>query len=277
VDNASTDGTAAAIRQRHPDAVVVEHRRNLGFTGGNNTGLADAQRAGSEYAWLLNDDAVVDPDALRLLVDCAEAEPAAAMVGPTVYYTDRRDVIWSAGGAIDWRRGSTRMLGIGEADRGQYGDAPREVDFVTGCGLLVRLSAVAQLGPLDERFFAYYEETEWCVRAARAGYRVLHVPRARIWHALAPRTRAATPLVHYYMTRNRLLFLETTRAGWSAWAYTLCLDYGRTLASWTLRPSRRPHAGQRDVMVRAIADYLLGRRGEAPRSLATESRVEPPR
>jgi hypothetical protein len=252
---------------------LIVNDRNLGFTGGNNIGLADARRAGSEYAWLLNDDAEVAPDALRLLLEAAEAEPRAAIVGPTVYFADRRDVIWSAGGAIDWRRGRTSMLGLGERDDGQFGAAARPVEFVTGCGLLVKLPVVARLGGLDERFFAYYEETEWCVRVARAGHLVLHVPRAHVWHALVPAARAASPLVHYYMTRNRLLFLEATGASWRAWAHTLLLDYARTLASWTLRPSRRPQAAQRDVMLRAIADYLAGRRGPAPRAYAADGRA----
>lgn len=272
VDNGSRDGAPDAVRTRYPDTALIANDRNLGFTGGNNLGLAEACRAGSDYAWLLNDDAEVAPDTLRLLVDAAEAEPRAAIVGPTVYFADRRDVVWSAGGAIDWQRGSTRMLGIGERDSGQFGAAPRPVDFVTGCGLLVRLSAVAELGALDERFFAYYEETEWCVRVARAGRLVLHVPQAHMWHALTPTGRAASPLVHYYMTRNRLLFLEATGAGWRAWAHTLLLDYARTLMNWTLRPSRRPHAVQRDVMLRAIADYLAGRRGPAPPAYATGDR-----
>jgi GT2 family glycosyltransferase len=274
VDNGSRDGAPEAVRRHHPEAALIANPHNLGFTGGNNLGLAEACRADSAYAWLLNDDADVAPDALRLLVEAAEAEPRAAIVGPMVCFADRRDVIWSAGGAIDWRRGSTRMLALGERDSGQFGDAPRAVDFVTGCGLLVKLSAVAQFGALDDRFFAYYEETEWCVRAARADRLVLHVPRARIWHALTPTGRAASPLVHYYMTRNRLLFLETTGAGWRAWVHTLLLDYARTLVNWSLRPSRRPQAAQRDVMLRAIADYLAGRRGPAPPAYAADDRAE---
>jgi GT2 family glycosyltransferase len=268
VDNGSSDGSPAAVRAQHADAELIANGRNLGFAGGNNVGLAAARRAGSAYAWLLNDDAEVAPASLRLLVAAAEAEPRAAMIGPTVYFADRRDVVWSAGGAIDWRRGRTAMLGFDEPDRGQFGQVARPVDFVTGCGLLVKLPVVEQVGALDERFFAYYEETEWCVRATRAGHVVLHVPPAHIWHALAPSARAASPLVHYYMTRNRLLFLKVAGAGWRAWAHTLLLDYARTLASWTLYPSRRPQPGQRDVMLRAIADYFAGRHGQAPSAYA---------
>lgn len=271
VDNASTDGSPAAIRARYADVELIANTSNLGFAAGNNIGLKEARRAGSDYAWLLNDDVEVAPDSLRCLVEAAAAEPRAAIVGPTVYFADRRDVVWSAGGAIDWRRGRTSMIGLGEQERGQFGHAARRVDFVTGCGLLVRLSVVEQLGALDERFFAYYEETEWCVRMTRAGHLVLHVPAARIWHALQPAARAASPLVHYYMTRNRLLFLEATGASWRAWAHTLFLDYARTLASWSLYPSRRPQPAQRDVMLRAIADYLAGRRGPAPPAYAAET------
>lgn len=130
--------------------------------------------------------------------------------------------------------------------------------------MLVRRTVLEQAGLLDERFFAYYEETEWCVRATRAGFRIVHVPMAHIWHKISPAAQADSPLVHYYMTRNRLLFLKTTGAGLRAWLHTLIAEYLRTLISWSVWPRWRGKRAQRDIMVTALRDYFSKRLGKAP-------------
>jgi len=263
VDNGSTDNSVAAVRAAYPGVALVELGGNVGYVGGNNAGLEQAQAVGADYALLLNNDTEVAPDFLTRLVIAAEADPQIGMAGPTLYYFAQPNVIWSAGGAIDWSRGSTRMVGLDEVDEGQFGKELRPVDFVTGCALLVKMPVVARVGRLDPRFFAYYEEAEWCVRVSRAGYKIVHVPSAKIWHKISPAARAASPATHYYMTRNRLLFLKATGAGWRAWAHTLVLEYLRTLTSWSLRPQWRGRRTQRDVMLRAIRDYFAGRVGRA--------------
>lgn len=264
VDNGSSDGSVSVIRERFPFVTVIENGENLGYVGGNNIGLRHVLAQGVDYALLLNNDTEVAPASLRLLVGAAEADPAVGIAGPTIYYYDQPQVIWSAGGAIDWRRGQTWMVGLNERDEGQFGQEPREVDFVTGCALLVKRAVLEQVGLLDERFFAYYEETEWCVRARRAGFKVVHVPRAHIWHKISPVAQADSPLVHYYMTRNRLLFLKATGAGPRAWLHTLLAEYLRTLVSWSVRPRWRGKRRQRDIMVRALRDYFFQRLGKAP-------------
>jgi GT2 family glycosyltransferase len=92
----------------------------------------------------------------------------------------------------------------------------------TGCAMLVRRAMIEQVGMLDERFFAYYEETERCVRASRAGFEIVHVPLAYIWHKISPAAQADSLLVHYYMTRNRLLFLKATGAGLHLASHLVC-------------------------------------------------------
>jgi len=265
VDNGSSDGSPAAIRERFPDVTLIETGENLGFAGGNNVGIRHALEIGADYVLLLNNDTEVSPDFLSRLVDAAEADSQVGMAGPTIYYYDRPEVIWSAGGEIDWRRGCTRMVGLDERDDGQFGGAPREVDFITGCAVLVRATALRQAGLLDERFFMYYEEVEWCVRTRRAGFRIVHVPQAHIWHKIAPSAQSDSPRVHYYMTRNRLLFLKASRAGWQAWMHTLFAEYLRTLISWSVRPRwRGKRVAVRQAMLRAIGDAWRGQWGQQP-------------
>ncbi|RLC78223.1 MAG: hypothetical protein DRJ03_25585 [Chloroflexi bacterium] len=156
------------------------------------------------------------------------------------------------------------MLGLNERDTGQFGDTPREMDFVTGCALLVKRDVLQRVGLLDDRFFTYYEETEWCVRARRAGFKIVHVPTAKMWHKIPLDARESSPLVHYYMTRNRLLFLRVSRAGLRPWFHTLVGEYLHTLLSWTLLPKWRLKRPLRGVMVRAIVDAGRGQWGKLP-------------
>ena len=263
IDNGSADGSVAAIRASFPSVPVVELGDNTGFTGAANAALVRAREQGSEYCLLLNSDAIVAEDAIALLVEALDRMPTAWVAGPTVYYLDRPQVIWSAGGRIDWRAGKTWLLGMHETDEGQFGGEPRPVPFVSGCAILLRMAAVDRVGEFDPRFFAYYEEVEWCVRCARGGGRVVHVPRAHVWHAISAEAREASPLVQYYMTRNRLLFLRTAGAPLIAWAGAIA-DTARTALSWTLRPKWRGKRSQRDAMLRGAADFWRGRFGRAP-------------
>lgn len=262
VDNGSESHSVQTIREAYPGVPIVLNKSNLGFVEGNNIGLLDALKRGDDYTLLLNNDTEVAPDFLTKLVEAAESDLSVAMLGPTIYYFDEPEKIWSAGGQIQWSLGKSVMLGIDEVDEGQYGSACREVDFVSGCALLVRMSILDSVGMLDPRFFLYYEEVEWCARTLAAGYKIYHVPMSKVWHKISPESRAATPFVHYYMTRNRLLFMHSAKLGVRAWVYTLLLDYARTLLSWSLRPkwrSKRPV--MRSVMLRAIRDYFAGRFG----------------
>ena len=264
VDNGSSDDSVAAVRTRFPELEVIETGENLGFAQGNNVGLRHARQRGADYALLLNNDVTVAPDFLNHLLKVIDADPSIGVVGPTIYYFDLPDTIWSAGGRIDWTSGKSFMLGIDERP-GDDEYITREVDFVSGCALLARISALEKAGDLDARFFMYYEETEWCVRIRRAGYRILHVPQAKIWHKIQPSDgRADSPAVHYYMVRNRLLFLQATRAGLRPWLNTLLTDYLRTLLSWTFKPRWRAKKPHRKMMVCAIRDAIRGQWGQLP-------------
>ena len=270
VDNGSVDGSVPIIRERFPDVTIIVNGNNLGYTGGNNVGLQHAVSLHADYALLLNNDTEVAPDSVRLLVEAVEADEMVGIAGPTIYYYDQPHVIWSAGGAIDWQRGRTCMVGLNEPDRGQFSRDPRQVDFVTGCALLIKREALERIGPLDDRFFAYYEEAEWCVRAHRAGFKIVHAPLAQVWHKTSPEAQQDSPLTHYYMTRNRLLFLKVSGAGLRAWLHTLFAENLRTIASWSLRPYWRSKRVQRDIMLRALMDYSLKRFGKAPDGRGTE-------
>ncbi len=271
VDNASRDGTPDRARQAFPGVTVIENGANLGFAAGNNVGLRHAQRHGYDYVLLLNNDTEVAPDMLTQLVAAAERDPAIAAVGPIIYYYAAPQRVWSAGGSIDWKRGLCRMAGE-EDDHGQY--PARDVDFVSGCAMLIRVAALPAVGLLDERFFMYFEETEWCARATRAGYRCHFTPAAKVWHKIPLNARFDREYLAYYMTRNRLLFLRATQAGWRTWLDALIRQDLRTYLSLWLRPKWRTRSGRIGMWL-GWRDFWRGRFGPAP--TAYEQRLGLPR
>jgi GT2 family glycosyltransferase len=262
VDNGSANGSIEAIRAAYPDVWLIDTGANLGFTGGNNVGVKAALEKGADYILLLNNDTIVAPDMLDVMVEVMENDKSIGVTGPTIYYYDAPETIWSAGGEINWKHGTTRMIGLDEEDKGQFGLSPLPVDFVTGCALMARRDVWEKAGLLDDNFFMYYEETEWCVRARRAGCQIAYVPMAMMWHKISTQQRAASPRTYYYMTRNRLLFLRNTRAGVGTWL-NIAVEYGRTWLSWTLRSRWEDKRPLRSVMLRAIHDFSRQRFGQA--------------
>ena len=184
VDNASEDGTGEAVRNAFPGVEYLQNSSNLRFAGGNNAGIDYALHHGAEYVLLLNNDTIVEPEFLSHLIGIAAQRAAAGMFGPKIYYYHEPKRIWFAGGKIAWWQGWLSHIGIREHDRGQY-DEIREVDFLTGCCLMVKREVVERIGKLDERFFLYGEDVDWCLRATRAGFKLLYVPSATLWHKLS--------------------------------------------------------------------------------------------
>jgi hypothetical protein len=250
------DGTADAVRASFGWVRQIENRENNGFAGGNNVGIRAALALGADYLFLLNNDTVVEPGLLEPLVALAEGDPRIGVVGPKMLYHDPSNVVWSAGGGVDWRGRATRW-GDGEPDR--PGGEPRDVDYIVGCGLLVKREVLERVGLLDERYFLYFEETALCARVREAGYRVVYQPAARLWHKVSRSTGAESDLTLYYMRRNVLLYLGEHGARPFLGRLAALTDDLRLAAVWTLRGEHR----RRRVLLRAVADYARGRFGKS--------------
>jgi GT2 family glycosyltransferase len=206
VDNGSKGNDAEIIKEKFGDFVcLIEEEKNLGFTGGCNVGIRWALRAGAKYVLLLNNDIVVDSDFLSELVNVAQNDPQIGVVGPKAYYFEQPKKIAYIGGKVNFWTGKTSFIGKNTTDDGQF-DNIEEVDFVGGSALLIKEGTIKRIGLLNEMYFAYYEETEWCTKARKAGYKVVYVPKARIWDK-GPKKRKSE-LAMYYMTRNRFLFVK---------------------------------------------------------------------
>ncbi len=259
VDNASTDETPTRVRDFFPDAYVIENKTNRGYAQGNNVGLLYALDQNFEYAMLLNNDVTIAENCFAVLLRAADENQDAGLLGPIVYHAEEPRTIQSAGGVLppDWH---SYHRGANETEAGQFARV-EDVDWLTGCAVLARVGALRAIGLLDENFFMYGEDVDWGVRARRAGYRVLFVPTARVWHRGVQRVYSPAPYVTYYSARNELQLIQKHRAGLSpllgAWARNL-----RTVASWSLLPRWRAQRTQRDALVRALRDAAFGRTGQ---------------
>ncbi len=260
LDNASSDGSVQAIHSQFPEVRVIELEENRGYAGNNNVGIQNALALQADWVFVLNEDTILDPECIDRLVQVGEADSRIGIVGPMVYHYDEPNVIQSAGGIID-RYWAASHIAQNEADRGQF-TQPRPVDWISGCAILVRRAVIERIGLLDERFFIYWEETEWCLRAKEAGWHVVHVPKAKIWHKGVQRDYRPGPSVTYYSTRNRFLLLAKHKAPPMAWIVAWCQN-ARTLLSWSLRPKWREKRQHRDSMIRGFLDYHRGRFGPA--------------
>ena len=254
LDTRAIAGSAASIRATFPAVEVLELERNLGYAGNNNIGLARALERGFEFALMINDDAVVAPDCIEHLVRASLQDRVIGMTGPTVYHREQPSVVQSAGGELTpaWiTRWKTDCHAAPATE-------PRDVAWVPGCVLMVRRELCEDIGLLDDRFFTYWEEVEWCVRAVRRGWRVVHVPAARAWHR-DPRPVAAAAT--YYMTRNRLLALAMHRAPLRLWLLVTA-NLAATLVSWSVRPKWRHLRPHRTAIWHGLLDFARGRVGE---------------
>jgi len=209
VDNASQDGSVTTLKRTFPELAVIENARNLGYAEGNNVGIRHALNRGADYILVLNNDTVVEKDALSRLVDASQADEKVGVAGPKIYDFKEPNKIWFAGANIDWSIGESHHIGLGETDCGQF-DGIVEVDRLTGCAMLIKREVFTTVGLFDPDYFLYFEDVDFCVRAHKAGYKNICVQTAKVWHKESSSTGAnrGSDLHTYYHTRNRLLFLQ---------------------------------------------------------------------
>jgi GT2 family glycosyltransferase len=206
VDNDSDENPTPALSARYSDVRVLRLTRNLGYAGGNNTGVRAAIDCRAVYVLLLNNDAVLAPDCVRRLVTAAQADRRIGMATPTVFHYERRNEVYWDGGFVDWKTGDVRH---DSSSLPEEGGIVRS-EWLNGCALLVRVTAIHDIGLLDERYFLYFEDADWSVRAGRRGWTNAVVSKARAWHKVAASSGGfANPVMRFYFFRNRYLFATT--------------------------------------------------------------------
>jgi len=251
VDNGSEGDEATALEQEFGGFIeVIRNPANLGFAGGMNVGIRRALEAGAEYVLLLNNDVTVDGRFLGELVKDAMLRPDLAAACPTIYFHDDRKRVYSTGGTVNLWLGSASQTGRGELfpeepkveRKGKWVliTAPTPMisrDYADGACMLMPREAIERVGLLDEGYFMYWEETDWCFRARKLGLRCCWVPQAKVWHK-AERSLSSTDDFHYHYQRNALMFVR--KRGNAPQVATAFLTHLLVYAPWYLvrRPGR---------------------------------------
>ncbi len=273
VDNGSRAEEGAALREAFRSEGRVEIAAlpaNRGFAGGADEGARRALAWGAGAILFLNNDAVLEPGALPRLRVALAGEPRAAAAGPLILYDDGTGRAWFAGGRLAPAFGQVTHL-----DQGRDAAAlPREAnpaEFLTFCAVLVRREAWERVGPLDEEFFAYGEDADWCLRARRAGWSLVHRRDARVLHRVNGSLGAGSPPQAYLLHRARVLLVRRH-----------CGAAARWLVFWPwMVLVRGPHDFLRSLATRGwaaaaagVRGVLDGARGGAPRGYRAELGLE---
>ncbi len=206
IDNASTDNTAKNVRKHFPSVKLVHLYKNTGVTGGRNKGIEKANKS-SDYVCFFDHDMVADKNMLEKLFEVAKKRKEVGIVTPKIYYWLNKDRIWSAGTSINLLTG--QVLFRGGKDRGQY-DSTEEVQIAPAT-MLVKQSVMRKIGGFDEKYYATYEDSDFCLRAKKAGYDTYYAPEAVAWHKISPDSsdeRKRLLKRSYYVARNRIYFME---------------------------------------------------------------------
>jgi GT2 family glycosyltransferase len=217
VDNGSTDGSQKAARDRYPGIVLLENGSNLGFGEGNNVGIRYALERGAGWILLLNNDVVVAQDMVSELMKVAESDPSIGILAPKIYFQARPDSIWYAGGKVNYWTGIVSHRGLRQQDHGQF-DRVEDTGYITGCAMLIRREVLERVGLFDPIYFpAYSEDADLSMRALRAGYRLVYVPGARLWHNISASSGGVTsPLKTRLKVEHNLIFFKRY-ARWYHW------------------------------------------------------------
>ncbi len=220
VDNGSTQDSESSLRGSGLDFELLCMRRNLGFTGGVNTAIRHAMEGGADFVWLLNSDAVVEAETLSTLMAAALREPGTGIWSPLICSEGGDAEIENCGTQVNIQTGEIEAFDRLDQAQRCLETAPEQF-CVWGTAMLVSRKTFEQIGALDEQFFAYYEDTDYCVRAQQAGIGVSLVSAARVIHGPTRQSVQYSPPPHraYYLARNLILFWRKHAPRGSRWKF----------------------------------------------------------
>lgn len=280
IDNGSKTPLEVPERYLPEGAKIIRSDSNLGFTDGNNLGIQVATRdLQPDYIVLLNNDTTVQPDFLQHLIATAQKNPKLGMAVPKIYFSpgreyhaksykaaERGNVLWFAGGSIDWANLDAFHRGVDELDRAHFDDRS-DTAFATGCCVLLPAPVIERVGMLDPSYFLYLEDVDWSMRVRQAGYDVELVPKSIVWHKNAGSSGGSGSTLHqYYQTRNRLFFfMKYARYHFFPQNRRPKLKHYLALSWFYLRTIKlgvQYLFSEEQALRRAAADWILSRMGK---------------
>ncbi|MDD5449165.1 MAG: glycosyltransferase family 2 protein [Candidatus Omnitrophica bacterium] len=254
VDNGSTDGSGDRLKKRFNEADYIKSDVNLGFAGGCNLGIKSSfAAAAAGHVLLLNNDTVAGENLLTSLLKIANSENAIGILGAVNYYYSRPEKVHMAAHRFLWWSG---IQGIKTGVKKEF----EEVQSVSACCMLIKKEVIERIGLLDERFFIYYEDSDFCLRAGRAGFKVAAVRDAKVWHKISKIIGRKTAKEYYIYTRNQPFFMIKNCPGIFLPVYFLVYSLKVFIRiGWFFVTGKRPLSS---AVRRGLADFIRGRFGK---------------
>jgi len=220
VENASSDNTVELLSKYEDSRIVIlRNHHNVGVAEGNNIGIRAALKDGCDFVLLINNDVVFGHGLFSTLLRGVE-EHSCEMVVPKIMYADDPDKIWCAGGYLSDFRANGFHFGDGQRDVGQF-DEPRVVTYSPTCCMLIKKDVFSTTGLMDRDYFAYFDDTDFCLRAFHSRVKLLYLPSAMLLHKVGGLTSSESKLFYVrYGTRNHVYYLLKN---FPAWQCILCL------------------------------------------------------
>lgn len=219
IDNLSQDDTLQRLAP-YADSriVVIANQSNVGVAAGNNQGICQAVANNCDSVLLINNDTVFDPDLLEKLVSEMAALQCDMLV-PKILYFEPSNLIWCAGGYFSWWRAYASLhFGQGEIDHAQF-DQPRRINYSPTCCMLIHKAVFDKIGFMDEKYFVYFDDADFCMRANHASLKMMYTPSATLWHKESSATGGAkSAFTLKYSARNKIYFLrKNVKQTWLIW------------------------------------------------------------
>ncbi|MEM4234883.1 MAG: glycosyltransferase family 2 protein [Candidatus Methanomethylicaceae archaeon] len=202
VDNGSTDRTAQLVKENFPQVQLVQTHKNLGVAGGFNAGIVTAIKAGAKYIFILNNDTVVEPNIIQVLLTEAQKNPDYGILMPKILHYSDRNRIWSIGARSRLFPPAIVMIGLNKLDDYSY-SKPRLLEFAPTCALFIPSRVFERIGLLDDGYFFYYDDWDYSLRVRQAGYKIAYIPQARIYHKVSRTINRTRKTPFYWQTLGR--------------------------------------------------------------------------
>jgi hypothetical protein len=210
IDNGSTDNSFELLKNYFSSdetIMLIRNERNLGFAGGVNKGIQIAVQIGSDFIFLINNDAVIERDTILNLVNAFKNDDKIGIAGPRIYYYSRRSRIWQGGGYFSYLKANLKVPEKNlEKEIYKHNTT---VSFLTGCAMLINKECIKEVGLFNEDYFFYYEDADYCLKALRNGFKLVYVPQSKVYHKINDDIKKArtSPFVLFNLARSFIIFV----------------------------------------------------------------------
>jgi len=283
VDNGSKDDSVEAISAAFPSVTLLETGENLGYAEGNNVGIREALKQGASHLLILNNDTTVEPDFLDAFLANDDA-----VQGAKALLTSDPSTLDHLGGMWKIEKGTFSLIGCREKASKWNDRIP--LDYVCGCALFAKAEVFKKIGLFEPRFFLFWEESDWCARAKKAGYQPYFCPKAKLYHKVSGSCRGGKAHTTYFWWRNRLFWVArncSKKEKRSLYLRTLIPEMGHILKLYPLKAlqlallkvvkpqvdltEKKERLRNYKAALTGMKDYFLGRFGNGPAWIFTRS------